>query len=190
MTDIEIIKAFRTSNQRVIHQSYYAMREKFFSYISRVCSSIDNSSIEDIYHTSLIELQQNILNERLTEGNLKCSLQTYLNSIGYNVAMSNIRKQHIVYVNNPEHSQRGIYNPMPLIIEHENFKIIHKVISEMGKPCAPILVAYYWNNLKMERIAKKLGYKNADSVKAQKNRCMNKLKEYITKLIPDNYNDN
>lgn len=189
ITDKEIIAAFRSSNQGVLRLSYYNMKEKFFLYIRRTCSVIDESSIEDIYHSSLIELQQNILYERLTEDNLSCSLQTYLNSIGYNIAMNNIRKQRIVYVEQPERHNLGIYNPLPLIIENENFKIIRQVISEMGKPCAPILVAFYWNNLRMDKIAQKLGYTSADSVKTQKARCMSKLKEHIKKLIPDINND-
>lgn len=189
MTDQDIIIAFRTSNQHVLSQSYYDMKGKFFSFIRKTCTTIDERSIEDIYHTALIELQQNILYGRLTENNLTCSLQTYLNSIGYNVAMCNLRKQRIVYVEQPENLQHGTYNPLPLIIENENYKIIYHVISEMGKPCAPILLAFYWHNLSMEKIAKKLGYSNADSVKTQKARCMSKLKEYIKKLIPDNNND-
>lgn len=47
-TDKEIIAAFRSSNQGVIRQSYCDMKEKFFLYIRRTCSVIDESSIDSI----------------------------------------------------------------------------------------------------------------------------------------------
>jgi len=187
MTDKEIIAAFRTSNQRVLRLAYYDMKDKFSSFIHKCCPSLDNTFVEDIYHSSLIELQQNVLCGKLTEDNLTSTLQTYLNAIGYNVVMNHIRKQHIVFVEQPEILNSTIVNPIQLIIENENFKIIRKVIMEMGKPCAPILIAFYWDNLKMEKIAEKLGYRNADSVKNQKARCISKLKEYLKPLISDIY---
>jgi hypothetical protein len=49
----------------------------------------------------------------------------------------------------------------------------------MGKPCAPLLLKFYWDAQSWEDIATELGYANANSAKTQKNKCMNKIKSLL-----------
>jgi DNA-directed RNA polymerase specialized sigma24 family protein len=58
----------------------------------------------------------------------------------------------------------------------ERNKAIRETVNKMDKPCAPLLIAFYWEGYSMDEIANNLGYSNANSAKTQKNKCMNKLK--------------
>ena len=65
-------------------------------------------------------------------------------------------------------------------IEREDF--INRVVASLNSPCDQILRAFYWDKLSGVQIAEKLGYSNPDSVKTQKNKCMNKLKQLVAKF--------
>lgn len=93
MTDIQYIRAFANSDQLGMRHAYYALKDSFFWHIRSHCTQLNMNYLEDVYQEAFIRLQTNILNARLTESNLECSLQTYLNGIGYFVAMEMVRDQ-------------------------------------------------------------------------------------------------
>ena len=66
-------------------------------------------------------------------------------------------------------------------IELDDF--IYRMVSEMKPPCDTLLKAQYWDKLSGIEIAEKYGFKNADSVKAQKFKCIKKLKPLIEKFM-------
>lgn len=70
--------------------------------------------------------------------------------------------------------------------EHE--RIIHQLVAQVGPPCAPILLGYFWENKSMSNLAQELGYSSADSAKTQKSKCMKKVIVFIKqKLIEYGY---
>lgn len=58
-------------------------------------------------------------------------------------------------------------------------KYAAELLTKSTDKCKEILVAYYYDNLSMEEIALKLGYTNADNVKNQKYKCLEKLRKNI-----------
>ncbi len=60
--------------------------------------------------------------------------------------------------------------------QEEHDRMVRNMVCQMGQPCAPLLLKFYWDNLSWEKIAMELNYANANSAKTQKNKCMNKLK--------------
>ena len=65
---------------------------------------------------------------------------------------------------------------LPAFEQEERYRLVRNMVSQMGQPCAPLLLKFYWENLSWEKIAQDLNYANANSAKTQKNKCMNKLK--------------
>ena len=51
----------------------------------------------------------------------------------------------------------------------------------MEEPCKSILKYYYYENFSMNKIAEAMKYKNANTVKSQKLRCMKYLEESLEK---------
>ncbi len=70
--------------------------------------------------------------------------------------------------------------------KERRWSCIHQAMSAITKQCNDILTLFYWDKLSMDAIANELGYSNAASAKVQKNKCMMKLKSYITTLLADN----
>jgi len=66
-------------------------------------------------------------------------------------------------------------------IERED--LVERVVADMKPPCSNLLKAFYWDKLSGAEIAKKQNFSNADSVKAQKYKCMKKLKTLLKPFI-------
>ncbi len=60
--------------------------------------------------------------------------------------------------------------------ESEQEVAVRKAVYAMGEPCAPLLLLFYWDKLTWEDIALQLHYKDANSAKSQKYKCIQKLK--------------
>lgn len=57
--------------------------------------------------------------------------------------------------------------------------IIKELVDNMGEPCEPLLMSFYWEKKSWAIIAEELEYSGADSAKTQKNKCMGKLKKIV-----------
>ena len=210
MTDQEIIQAFIDNNQSGIRWAYYAWQSPFWSSVKQR-TNLDEDYREDAYQEAFIRLQQHILTGRLTSDNLSCSVLAYLKGIGYYAAMEIIRGRRELPITLFRHAtsneddevsesnnesdeettevlREGAYDPMAHYYEEERERIIREQVMLIGKPCAPLLQGFYWDDKSMETLAIELGYSNADSAKAQKAKCMNKVKTFVKqKLIAYGY---
>jgi len=63
--------------------------------------------------------------------------------------------------------------------KENKFQMIEQAMSQIGKQCQQILQLFYGGGMNMTEIAKKIGLRNDKVAKAQKYRCINKVKEII-----------
>lgn len=56
--------------------------------------------------------------------------------------------------------------------------ILETLVKQLDEPCYSIIWGFYRHQYSMTDMAAMLNYKSADVVKAQKNRCMKKLKDF------------
>ena len=212
MTDIEIIRAFEANDQEGIREAYYAWRMPFFQTI-QIRTGLDEDYLDDAYQEAVIRLQQHILTGRLTADNLQRSLLAYLKAIGIFTAREIMRGRREL----PESrlqlrededgddsladelsegeqdlgvTNEAAFDPSAYYDEEERERVIRNEIQLMGKPCAPLLIGFYWYQKTMEKLATELNYSNADSAKSQKAKCMKKLTTYVKhKLIEYGYGE-
>lgn len=62
----------------------------------------------------------------------------------------------------------------------EKASIIAKCMSDLGGNCQRILHLFYYEKMVNKEIATELGYENAQTVKAKKYQCLQKLKKIVT----------
>ena len=62
---------------------------------------------------------------------------------------------------------------------------IEKAIRSIGKKCQDLIRMFYGEHLNMTEIAKRLDFRNEHVAKAQKYRCINKVKEEIHSNSPE-----
>lgn len=181
MTDSDYIKAFRDSDQRAISNFYTKHREKFLRDVGCYYRFLNSDLLTEIFQEAVVRLWKNITSGKLTENNLTTPLGGYLYGIGKLVAMEIIRREGISVKTNMEESEMSKLehgSGMDILFERESEreKAVRKAVYKMGEPCAPLLLLFYWDKLSWEKIAIQLEYKDANSAKTQKYKCIQKLK--------------
>ncbi len=157
-----------------IESIYKDFREEFIQWMYKTYSCPKDDAVE-IYQVAIVIVYENIIAGKLKE--LKSSIKTYLFGVGKNKYLERRRERsrfiHDWDFNLGEDEQDK--KELSEEREREVNKVMH-CLNELGEKCKGILQMYYYQNLTMEEIAAALDYKNADTVKNLKYKCMNRLR--------------
>jgi RNA polymerase sigma factor (sigma-70 family) len=150
------------------------------AYCLRYIQYIDPSaSDQDIYHDAVL-----VLFEKLCRDNhftLRCSIQTYLNSVAKNMIRANKRKEKKEIDLDEDTESIEIFDVLDPIENEGSLKMnamlkALNLMKDAGGKCFDILLRYFYLKQSMERIAYEMDYTNADNAKTQKARCQKRLK--------------
>lgn len=157
--------------------------------------SVSDDDLEDIFQEASMALFLNLRDGKLTS--LSSSLGTYFMKVCINQTLKFLGKKNKVLPlidedrvsnNNTVRDDKidQLYN-ICMDTEEEDRKIrmemlINNIIASMTVTCKNILQGYYWNDFSTSTIADMFGFSNADSVKAQKYKCMNKFRDKYNEL--------
>ena len=157
--------------------------------------SVSDDDLEDIFQEASMALFLNLRDGKLTS--LSSSLGTYFMKVCINQTLKFLGKKNKVLPlidedrvsnNNTVREDKidQLYN-ICMDTEEEDRKIrmemlINNIIASMTVTCKNILQGYYWNDFSTSTIADMFGFSNADSVKAQKYKCMNKFRDKYNEL--------
>ena len=151
--------------------------------------SISDDDLDDIFQESSMALFLNIRDGRLA--NLTSTLSTYFLRICINQTLKSIGKQQKVVplfddstiTNKDEFRSDKIDELYRLCTEDEDAervaqseRIVQNIIEVMPDTCKNIFKGYYWDNFTTSTIADMFGFANANSVKTQKYKCLQKFR--------------
>ncbi|MBO7580700.1 MAG: sigma-70 family RNA polymerase sigma factor [Bacteroidaceae bacterium] len=171
---------------------------KVLAYLRKKFSLLDDD-LDDIYQESSMALFLNIQEGKLT--NLTSTLSTYFLRICINQALKFIGKQQKVVplfddssiTNKDEFRSDKIDELYRLCTEDEDAervalseRMVQNIIEVMPDTCKNIFQGYYWDNLTTSTIADMFGFANANSVKAQKYKCIQKFRNKYNELMNRN----
>ena len=170
-------------------------RNKVLSYL-RKTFSVSDDDLCDIYQESSTALFMNIRDGKLT--NLTSTLSTYFLRICINQTLKYIGKQKKVVplfdentlINKDVFRSDKIDELYQLCTEDEDAerisrseKIVQSIIDSMPETCKNVFQGYYWDNLTTTTIANMFGFANANSVKTQKYKCLQKFRSKYNELM-------
>jgi RNA polymerase sigma factor (sigma-70 family) len=173
LTDVDKILAIKNRNEFLVGRIYGLYRNEFLFFLKKR-GSINPDDILEIYQDAFMVLCNKIYENKLDANNLTSSLKSYLFGVGIRLAYNINRKNGKLHDQDPFEIPE-IPDDEPGLGE-ENEKIIQKAVNEMGEPCHTILVKQYWEDKRAEEIAIEMNYKNTDTAKTQKYKCIQKLK--------------
>jgi len=176
LTDVDKILAIKKKNEFLVGKIYGLYRNEFLFFLKKR-NSINPDDILEIYQDAFMVLCNKIYENKLNADNLKSSLKSYLFGVGIRIAYNVNRKNGNRLEQDPFETP-DMPDDEPGLGE-ENEKIIQKAVNEMGEPCHTILVKQYWEDKKAEEIAIEMNYKNTDTAKTQKYKCIQKLKNEL-----------
>lgn len=174
-------------------------RGKVLSYLRKTFSLADDD-LYDIYQESSTALFLNIRDGKLS--NLTSSLSTYFLRICINQTLKFIGKQKKVVplFDDSTITNKDAFRPdkidelYQLCTEDEvaeivarSEKIVQDIIDTMPDTCKNIFKGYYWDNFTTSVIADMFGFANANSVKTQKYKCLQKFRNKYNELMSKIY---
>lgn len=175
MTTDEIIQKIKAGGQAELGLVYETYRDEFLHWVVKEyqCSSDDS---KDIYQLTILIFYDNIKQGKLEH--LVSSVKTYLFGIGKNVVLDARRKSKR---STPLDQERWINEYLMDEPDHspseQLFDVAHKALAKLGEPCRQLIEMFYYGKKSMEEITAALHYKNAETAKNQKCKCMKRLRK-------------
>ena len=179
MDDEVIIRNIKNGDQDQLALVYRSFKSEFIAWIcSRYQCSRDEA--RDLYQAAIIILHQNILNDKLKQ--LKSSLKTYLFAIGKNKFLE-LKKAEARFVNTVDTDAMDVETVTTWEREEYELKLeqVESGLEMLGDPCKTILELFYYHGMTMDDIAEHLAYKNRDTTKNLKYKCLNRLRKIFNK---------
>lgn len=178
MREALIINEIKNGNKKELANIYKTYRAEFINWAT-TNYKCNPEEARDIYQASIIVFYDNILKEKLLT--LSGSVKTYLFAIGKNKILE-LRRSDKKFDLRVESENLEIEDvpDFEKTLKETHFKAVQKSLEKLGEPCRTMLEFYYFHNNSMEELAHKLGYKNAETVKNLKCRCLMRLRELVT----------
>jgi RNA polymerase sigma factor (sigma-70 family) len=179
ISDDEMIRLIRTGDRKGLTTLYETFRSEFVHWAIKFTRCEEDDAF-DYYQATVLIVYDNVQAGKISE--LKSTLKTYLFSVGKNLAWQHKRQKMRNEKMNAEYYLQMHVNEQtdqdPLT-DDNNLELISKCYYELGDPCRSLLDLFYFHKKNMEDIAMQLNYKNAETAKNQKYKCMERLRKLV-----------
>lgn len=170
-----VFESIRSGDESLIGRWYDQYRSAFLSW-SKKSFPLDREQLIDIYQDAVIILYQNIAEGKITE--LSSSIKTYLFGIAKHLIYKELRRRNRNPTRLDEIPEIQVEAPFLAQVERQHEREqLREALQKLGSPCKQMIEYFYYYEFSLEAIAKRMRYKNADTVKAQKHRCLKKLEQ-------------
>ena len=174
-TERTITDRLRDGDRTALRTVYTEYRDAFLAYGRRF--NLSEAELADLYQDAVIALFQNFVEKqtRLTSGSLK----TYL----FSIAKFKAYDRHKQLARTTELTDDDRLADVPDYGGEdeptEEQRLLAKHFATLSASCQEILRLFYYRNWTVQEIVDQTDYKNANTVKAHKSRCMKTLSDRI-----------
>ena len=175
MNDKVIVEDIRKGSRKQLAFVYRTYRSEFIAWLTSnyQCS---RDEARDIYQVSILTLQENIVNDKLKQ--LSSNLKTYLFAIGKHKFQEYRREENRISRHaDAENLELEEISSMEALDKEHKLQLMETSLDELGDPCRTLLELYYFHGMTMDEIADRLGYKNRDTTKNLKCKCIVRLRK-------------
>jgi RNA polymerase sigma-70 factor (ECF subfamily) len=175
MMQSEIIEKIRSGGQAELAWIYEEYRQEFLQWIGKEyrCSSDD---CKDIYQLTILIFHDNIKQGKLEH--LVSSVKTYLFGIGKNIALENMRKEkRYTPINQEKWLKEYLIDDTSQGTDESFFELAKTALEKLGQPCQKLVEMFYYEKKTITEIATAMQYKNPETAKNQKCKCMARLRK-------------
>ena len=177
--DAKILDLIRKGDEEALVTLYESNRKPIAAYITRNSGTMEDA--QDVLQESLV-----ILWERIRTGSFeyKAQLNTFIYGTVKNLWSHRLRqKKHISPAEiDPEAHEDQSPSVLDSLIAAERAEMVRDALETIGDQCRKLLLLFYWEEQSMEEIAVRLGFANADTVKAKKYQCKKALERALSRL--------
>lgn len=174
------IRWIKTNENEALSRLYQSCKSEAIERVQREFACTRDDAL-DIFQTAVVILYDNVVSGKLD--NLTADIRTYLYGIMRNKAFELCRaKQKENKVTDLDFWVSYVQSDEPAD-DDVQIQAAAMVLDEMGSPCRDLLQLYYYHDKNMEEITGLMGYKNADTTKNQKYKCLKRLQNLFFQHI-------
>ena len=173
MNDKELFQRLLKNDEQAYELVYKLYRGDFVQWF-RGKFNVQQDDALEIFQSAIVILYENINSGKFKE--LTSSLKTYIFSIGRNLGMELARYKK------KKQTQDNLFEKLVLEEKQDKselFKKVNQAIAQLDDTCREVILSHYFEGLNSVQLAEKMGYKNADTAKTKKYKCMQKLMQLI-----------
>jgi len=184
MNQDEIIQKIKSGGQTELGLVYEEYREEFIRWaIKEYNCSMDDS--QDIYQLTILIFYDNIRQGKLEH--LVSSVKTYLFGIGKNVVRENMRKEkRYVPISKEKWLKENLIDEPSDPIDDSAFDRAKNALAKLGQPCQRLVELFYYEKKSIPEITLEMNYKNPETAKNQKCKCMARLRKLFEQETEQN----
>lgn len=177
---VEYIKA---QEDKALEEVYNSYRTPFINWALKKGNCSKEDAI-DLFQVSVVILYENVISGKIEKLD---NLKSYLFTIGRNKILEHYRS-----IKKNKHQSLESKNLLHSVFIQENeiddstvdeFELMHESILELGDPCGTLLQNFYFKKMDLKEIARHMNYKNSDTVKTKKFKCIQRLKIIFAKKM-------
>ena len=181
----------------IVYEWYTRLRPEFLRRLTTKYSSLSLYDAENLYQDTFIAVQENLMRGRIKEDT---SWSNYIMTIGMNLASKAWRK-----IGKTDSADEGFdddtgsktarkvqellqalpddEDEKPLYKNEEALSLLGNELTHTPEPCGSIIRLFYYEDMPMDEIAEKIGYRNASTTKAKQSQCMTDLIKRVTDAL-------
>ena len=173
-TEKSLQHRLRSGDERAFEWVYKEYKEGFLAFSKSY--RLNSDELIDIYQDATIALFQNFVEKQLELE--KSSVKTYLYGIGKHLILKAVKQdskmirldatqEEVVEIEIDEHDQS------------ERSQQLASAFKKLGEKCREVLELFYYRGFSIKEIVEATDYKDENTVKSHKSRCMKGLREKI-----------
>ncbi|WP_394748086.1 RNA polymerase sigma factor [Spongiimicrobium salis] len=177
--DSKEVNTLKSDDRLELKALYNAYRTPFLNFGKKY--GLDETALCDVYQEAFLALRKQAIKGKLEE--VQSNLKTYLFGIGKFKIYDALKKEGktVSYEGNlhlvtEEVEEIQVDDAVELT---EQQQVLRRFFVQLGKKCQLVLTLFYYRGLTIEEIVEQAGYENANTVKAQKSRCLKSLKQLM-----------
>lgn len=176
----------------IVREWYCRLQPEFLRRLTSKYSGLTLADAENLYQDAFLAVYENLKAGKVKD---ETSWSNYIFRIGMNLASKEWRRAgrtdsydiaDSIYdadafsstarkVEELLHTLPETESDIPLVKDSTAQSLLGDELSHIPEPCNSILILFYYEQLSMEEIAMRTGYKNATTAKSKKNQCMKDL---------------
>ncbi len=175
--DARILEQIRKGDEEALVKLYRMNERQVTAYVMRNSGTRDDA--EDMLQEAVVVLWERVKNRTYEHS---AALSTFVFATVKNMWLRRLARarREVVSGMNDDVTPCDDRSAFDTVVEDEQAGLIVAALNKLGDPCRTLLLLYYWEELPMAEIAKRMGFANTNTVKSKKYQC----KKALEKLLP------
>ncbi|MEM9548101.1 MAG: sigma-70 family RNA polymerase sigma factor [Bacteroidota bacterium] len=167
---------FKKNPEKELQKLYSLAKQKCITILIKKFPILA-SDAEEIFQEGMTILWEKIEKNEFTEGKLEPYLMGIMKNLGHTRNRQYKKDQNF---KQKKSIDRILYSENPLTAyNEERISLVNQALNKMGDPCKKLLDLYFNKQKSTEEIIKIMEYKNANTLKSKKYKCIKRLQNLV-----------